>query len=81
MERPLTRAELADLAMELRHECARVERALAPGETSDELHELLQALQRIDDGRYGLCVGCGRRIPHGRLLVMPATQTCVSCAR
>lgn len=80
MERGLTRAELAELAHELRREHARVARALAPGESSDVLHELEQALERIDEGRYGLCAGCGRRISFGRLLVMPATQACVGCA-
>ena len=76
-----TDAELSDLAAELRYECARVERTLAPGETSDELDALLQALQRIDAGEYGRCVGCGGAIPLGRLQVMPDTQTCLGCPR
>jgi RNA polymerase-binding transcription factor DksA len=81
MERPLSRAQLADLAMELRHECGRIERTLTPGAFSDELDELYQALQRIEDGEYGLCVGCGRRLPLGRVQVMPSTKTCVGCVR
>ena len=48
---------------------------------SDELNALLQARQRIEDGVYGLCLDCERTIPFGRLLVMPAAQTCVGCAR
>lgn len=80
MERALTRAELAELANELRREHARVARTLAPGESSHELHELEQALERIDEARYGQCTGCGGHISFGRLLVMPATQTCVGCA-
>lgn len=68
-------------ALELRRELARVERGLAPGESSDEREELLLALQRLDDGTYGICAECGRRIPEERLEVMPATRWCVRCAR
>lgn len=75
----LSHAELADLALELRRECARVERSLATGDTSSEHHELLMALARIEDGTYGSCLRCGGAIPVGRLLVMPATQHCVDC--
>lgn len=81
MEQELTRAQLAGLAAELRHECARVERTLSPDESSDELNDLLRALQRIDDDAYGVCFACGRPIPLGRLQVMPATQSCIGCAR
>lgn len=75
----LSRDQLADLAMELRRECARVERSLATGDTSSEHHELLMALKRIEDGTYGVCARCDGAIPLGRLLVMPATQHCVDC--
>lgn len=75
----LTTAELRDLAMELRRECARTERTMAVGDTSSEHHELLMALQRIDAGTYGTCVHCGERIPLARLHVVPATQHCVDC--
>lgn len=81
MDRKLTRSQLNELADELRSECSRVERTLAPGEFSYELDALLQARQRIEDGTYGLCVDCARTIPFGRLQVMPATHTCVACAR
>lgn len=75
------RDRLRAAALELRRELARVERALAAGETSDEREELLLALQRLDDGSYGICVECARHIPEGRLAVMPATSWCVHCAR
>lgn len=66
-------------ALELRRELARVERGLAPHESSDEREELLLALQRVDDGSYGICMTCARRIPEERLEVMPATRWCVHC--
>ncbi|MBV6522491.1 MAG: RNA polymerase-binding transcription factor DksA [Gemmatimonadaceae bacterium] len=81
MMHTLTHDELAALARELRREYARVERTLTPGATSDVQHDLLQALERIHDGSYGVCAGCADRIPFERLEVMPATRYCVRCTR
>lgn len=72
---------LRTATLELRRELARVERALRPGETSDEREELLLALQRVDDGTYGICGECDRPIAPERLDVMPATRWCVTCVR
>ncbi len=38
-----------------------------------------EALKRIADGSYGICVSCERPIPYGRLIAMPETAHCVSC--
>ena len=40
---------------------------------------ILEALNRLDDGSYGTCAGCGQPIPYGRLLVMPETKHCLTC--
>lgn len=77
----LSSRERASQALELRRELVRVERGLATGESSDERDELLLALQRLDDGTYGICADCARTIPKERLEVMPATRWCVLCAR
>ncbi|HEU4631843.1 MAG TPA: TraR/DksA C4-type zinc finger protein [Gemmatimonadaceae bacterium] len=37
------------------------------------------ALQRLVDGTYGRCGGCGEFIPFGRLLVMPESERCMAC--
>src|SRR3954467_1273646 len=37
------------------------------------------AMQRLDDGTYGYCEGCGDPIPVARLEVFPSATTCVSC--
>ena len=37
------------------------------------------ALQRLDDGDYGMCEGCGEPIPVERLEVFPSATSCVSC--
>jgi RNA polymerase-binding protein DksA len=37
------------------------------------------ALTRIQQGKYGLCVKCGKRIPQGRLEAIPYALMCVEC--
>jgi DnaK suppressor protein len=43
------------------------------------LTEVLQALQRIDDGTYGRCVACGNPIPEKRLEAIPWAARDVKC--
>lgn len=38
------------------------------------------ALQRIDEGDYGICDECGENIPAGRLDIDPVVALCVPCA-
>ena len=51
---------------------------LASGE-SDMLRAVEDALQRIEDGTYGVCIDCDKPIPVKRLEVFPAAQRCVEC--
>ena len=44
------------------------------------LDEVEAAIARMDDGSYGVCVTCGRRIPDQRLRVRPFAEQCVACA-
>ena len=37
------------------------------------------ALTRIQQGKYGLCMKCGKRIPQERLEAMPYALMCVEC--
>ena len=39
-----------------------------------------RALRRMADGSYGICPGCDRPIPLGRLRAMPHTEHCGRCA-
>lgn len=39
------------------------------------------ALERIEDGQYGVCEGCGGDIAFERLLLFPESATCAACAR
>lgn len=43
------------------------------------LDEIDAALDRIADGSYGTCEGCGRRVPGARLKACPDTRLCSSC--
>ena len=42
--------------------------------------EIDQALERIDDGTYGICQGNGEPIPKPRLEAIPWARYCVACA-
>jgi DnaK suppressor protein len=61
---------------------ANVERDLAVALGERESAELLAidaALQRIQDGSYGLCIDCGVSIPTARLHANPTALRCVAC--
>lgn len=38
-----------------------------------------QAIDRIDDGEYGICLGCHDMIPARRLNTIPWAALCVDC--
>jgi RNA polymerase-binding protein DksA len=44
---------------------------------SVELRRIQAALERIDDGSYGLCQICGRSIPRDRLEELPTAFRCI----
>ena len=46
----------------------------------ETLVQIEGALERIEDGVYGLCVECEGRIPKTRLNAIPFTAHCVKCA-
>ncbi|MEU1464445.1 TraR/DksA C4-type zinc finger protein [Streptomyces sp. NPDC005727] len=50
-------------------------------QTREHLEELDRALERLEQGQYGRCEGCGETIPPERLEIRPAATTCVRCAR
>jgi DnaK suppressor protein len=45
------------------------------------LHEIDDALQRIDEGTYGICEGTGKSIRKARLEAQPWARYCVEYAR
>jgi len=49
-------------------------------EAVEEIAEIDAALQRIENGAYGVCSSCGESISEARLTVRPASIECVDCA-
>jgi len=45
------------------------------------LAEIDSALQRIDDGTFGVCQACGNPIGAERLEAVPYTTQCIDCKR
>ena len=46
----------------------------------DEILRIEAALEKIEEGSYGICENCGTTIPEARLEVMPDAVLCVTCA-
>jgi DnaK suppressor protein len=49
--------------------------------SSNVLAAIDDALQRIEDGTYGICSNCGKEIPAERLEAVPYATLCIDCAR
>jgi DnaK suppressor protein len=51
------------------------------GESADtEICCIDRALDRLAQGRYGVCSECGESIDAARLVAWPYADTCVNCA-
>ena len=48
-------------------------------EEGNVLQLIEDALQRLNDGEYGLCQDCGEPISEGRLKIRPYAVFCVKC--
>ena len=46
----------------------------------DTLSAVEGALERIEEGAYGICTECGSRIPKARLNAIPYAPYCIRCA-
>jgi len=57
------------------------ERNLARRERAKvKLERLEAALQRMEEGTYGVCAACGQAIEPERLTVLPIATLCIACA-
>lgn len=71
----------------------RNERGTRAGDTDGEIHDslvagaraalrdVLDALARMDAGRYGVCRECQQALPSARLEVLPQLALCMDCQR
>lgn len=44
-----------------------------------KIRDLTATIIRIDEGVWGKCQGCGKRIPNQRLEALPTAENCVTC--
>ncbi|MDR0600643.1 MAG: TraR/DksA family transcriptional regulator [Treponema sp.] len=68
--------DLADIASD------DIDRKMIEALGSQELKRLKlidSALTRIEQGKYGLCVKCGKKIPLDRLEAIPYALMCIDC--
>jgi RNA polymerase-binding protein DksA len=68
--------DLADIASD------DIDRKMIEAIGSQELKRLRlidSALTRIKQGKYGLCIKCGKRIPQDRLEAIPYALMCIDC--
>jgi len=43
------------------------------------IQKLNEALERIEDGTFGICEMCGKNISEKRLMARPVTTLCIEC--
>jgi DnaK suppressor protein len=46
---------------------------------SNLVRKIYEALKRLEDGTFGICDECGRKISEKRLLVRPIATLCIAC--
>ena len=46
---------------------------------ANQLNEVQDALSRIEEGTYGICVGCEENINPKRLVAVPWASSCIVC--
>ena len=45
------------------------------------IKKIEEALQRLEDGTFGICEECGEEIPLKRLMARPVTTLCIECKK
>jgi DnaK suppressor protein len=78
-------ASRRELALDLAEEGSQATEASFTEElaalASRRLRALEHALERAEQGKLGLCEGCGGRISDARLRALPGATVCIRCAR
>ncbi len=46
----------------------------------DKKRKLEEALKKLDEPGFGVCIRCGQLIPEERIMLMPHAKKCVRCA-
>lgn len=43
------------------------------------INKIREAMERIEEGEFGICEECGEEIGHARLKARPVTTLCIEC--
>lgn len=49
------------------------------GEEQEIIYKIDDALRRIEEGKYGKCMSCYKKIPTRRLTAVPYAKYCIQC--
>ncbi len=75
----LAPSNIGDLVDQAGDERDRELSLLLTGREKEKLTAINEALEKLDEGTYGICEECGEKIGAGRIKVMPLAKFCVSC--
>ncbi|HET9000411.1 MAG TPA: TraR/DksA C4-type zinc finger protein [bacterium] len=79
-EKPVADAANEDDLVDVATETFEREKELALESTVQGMLEMVEeALQRVRDGTYGVCDGCGKPIDGNRLRAIPYARLCITC--
>ncbi len=49
------------------------------GEEQEIVYDIDEALKRMQEGKFGHCLSCGKKIPQKRLNAVPYAKYCIQC--
>ena len=49
------------------------------GEEQEIVYEIDEALKRLEEGKFGKCIACDKKIPQKRLNAVPYAKYCIQC--
>lgn len=75
----LRSARNADWDDEDAAECCSTSSAYLLQHLLTEIRDVEDALERLQEGRYGICMDCGSSIGAGRLRAIPTARRCMNC--
>jgi RNA polymerase-binding protein DksA len=79
-EKPVVDAANEDDLVDVATEAFEREKELALESSVQGILEMVEeALQRVRDGTYGICNGCGKTIDGNRLRAIPYARLCIKC--
>jgi DnaK suppressor protein len=75
----VTQSDIGDIIDQAGDERDRELSLLLSGRDKEKLLAINEALEKLNEGDYGVCEECGEKIGPGRLKVIPLAKLCVSC--